>query len=273
LLFLQQHQPLLKVPKLYAAFSHQGGNPLNQIIEPSKLSTFYYVVMEFIPGINMRIRHWEKASKEFKSGMLQKLAQQLRLLRSIPAPEPSYYGRIDYQSWVPPMGMIGSEALTAPLGPFYSKEPFIESMWTRVLHKLLANDPSDSWNPHYELGLRYLKQTLSRFEGWEPKMTHFDIKLDNMVFRPIKPQKWWQPPEIPTDPSELKAEDYEVVLIDWGEACWMPAWVETQAMRGRTPQRDGLWMLEMSKGLEDFYFPELGLVKILKEILGIWIGR
>lgn len=266
MLFLEQQQPQLQMPKLYAAFSHQGANPLGLDMKQSDLPTYYYVIMEYIQGVSMHVTDWEdNTTLEFQDGIVEKIAQQVQLLRSIPAPEPNCYGRIHQQPWHSFFCAFRTQK-KEPSGPYYSKEEFIEALSESVLHKtLISGAPKEDWSPCFSLGLRYFRSTLSKFEGWEPKMTHLNLKIDNIILRPINPEvrqwwKWWETPL-----QELKAEDYEVVLINWTEACWMPAWVEIANMTRRSPKFRRRWMSVMSKGLEPFYFMEYSLYETLTQ--------
>lgn len=61
------------------------------------LPEYHYIVMEYIDGITIDQDKWLDLEPQARSKIYRNIGKQLQLLRSIPAPSPSYYGRIHHQ--------------------------------------------------------------------------------------------------------------------------------------------------------------------------------
>ncbi|CAI6338819.1 unnamed protein product [Periconia digitata] len=90
MLYLEKHCPELKIPKVWAAYKSDEGYCKN----------FYMLITEYIDGPSCYPPVWDPLSDTTKSNILRKLGDQVRLLRAVPPPNPTYYGRIYNQSLV-----------------------------------------------------------------------------------------------------------------------------------------------------------------------------
>jgi hypothetical protein len=87
-----------------------------------------YIVMEYIEGDTLD-KVWDEMKDEERIKICTKLAEQLRLIRTIPSP--GYYGRIHHQPF--PRGL---EALDTPrnkiiseTGPFHTYAEFCKAVY------------------------------------------------------------------------------------------------------------------------------------------------
>ena len=148
-------------------------------------------------------------------------------MRSISPSQPFYYGRINDQ----PLDVIH----LGNVGPFYTYESFLEMRLTECRWKsvwtILVNRP---WMEKIPAISIYVSSIW--FDLWsrdkqacEPKLTHGDVKLQNMVF--VKSQD--------NGPEKESLEERDVVLIDWESLAWLPAWVEIDNLDGEFRLDDG----------------------------------
>jgi hypothetical protein len=182
--------------------------------------------MEYFDGLTMNCVMFEKFELKAKQKIWRKIAEQLRLLQSIPPPNPSYYGRINYQPWMPYamlVGCVGDDMI----GPFDTYEEFLQQIWVyfelRGMQRLALRSTQGGCKIEEDPVMQIMAASFERFfdkssVAAEPKLTHMDLKLENMLLVPSH-----------SDPS-TELEDWDVVIIDWQDFGWMPAWAQPTGM-------------------------------------------
>ncbi|KAH7371740.1 hypothetical protein BKA66DRAFT_381719, partial [Pyrenochaeta sp. MPI-SDFR-AT-0127] len=89
MLFLEQNSQV-QTAKVYAVFRHPDTNT-------GKIEN--YLVSEYIHGETMTEELFKSLSVTDRSIFCSRLGEQLKLLRSVPPPQPEYYGRIYRQGF------------------------------------------------------------------------------------------------------------------------------------------------------------------------------
>ncbi|KAL5460744.1 hypothetical protein PMIN06_002499 [Paraphaeosphaeria minitans] len=92
LLYLQEHTKV-RAPRLYAAYKENYPQGEDGLV----LANF--LVMEFIEGMTMTEDYFMDMEKRDQRMLLQRLGEQLQLLRSVKPPGRAYYGRVNHQGW------------------------------------------------------------------------------------------------------------------------------------------------------------------------------
>lgn len=193
--------------------------------------------MEYVPGKNCQSEEdWNVLSEKVKTNICRKVGQQLNLLQTVPAPSPSYYGRINNQPFRPgcPTLIYSSKGFH---GPYHSHEDFITAVQSYCEESSISSYSTD-FAPESKIFLESFLRDMENALGQESRLTHPDLKPQNVIVQPMQ-----------DDP-----EDCDVVLIDWAEMAWLPAYVQAATvLRGCPNSRDRhLYAWEMSQGLKPF---------------------
>ena len=213
--------------------------------------------MEWVDGIQFEEEEWDKLSLEIQHKLCYKIGLQLQKLRSIQPPQPRYYGRINNQCFDHFRYPIAGYRRHERAGPFYTYDSYLErlftySKWSSVLC-IMVTEPDAENVP---AGARFvssmwLEQFSHEEQVCEPKLTHGDVKLRNMVF--VKPPK----------DDQGKIEDLDVILIDWESLAWEPAWYEIEELTTAfaafsDSDIDASWMsyLGFAKAIKPFPYTE-----------------
>ena len=227
LLFLQEHA--IRVPRLFAAFEHQGADPRGfmdgaryqpPIATRAELPPVRYMITEWIDGTIHDDHSFMRLEPRVRAALQRKIGHQLQLLRSIPPPHPAYYGRIHGQPFASFNSCISIKDKDI-WGPFHSYDAFLKH-----LHESFRYMATEMYTIHFPEASEFRSNTTlfaSIFvdnmskdaEACEPKLTHGDLQYKNMVF-------------VPASNGSDKIEDTDPVLIDWQTMAWMPAWSEIE---------------------------------------------
>lgn len=156
--------------------------------------------------------------------VLKKLGEQVRILRSVPPPEPWYYGRINNQSWyVTTNNFLQNYSYKHDwTGPFRSHKEFATEIYNNGLAHITTmprlNEQTIAYLEQYE-------EIMDRQTGscLTPVLTHTDLQMHNIILR--------------EDPLNL--DNPEICIIDWGEMAWLPAYFEEARTNSKTgPEGD-----------------------------------
>lgn len=192
----------------------------------------HYLVTEFIEGDKYDHAKWVSLTEDARTKICSKIAEQYRLLRSVPGE--GYYGRVHNQGW---RGLQGLFRLCGrkPRGPYNTYDEFVSAILKTIqLQTALRRFDQESFNLSEAAFLSEARRFLATCpRGHEPKLTHIDPALRNILIRKV----------IQKD----GAEDWEVTFIDWAEMGWYPAWMQSIAIQRQT---------ELSKNGEWFEVPE-----------------
>ncbi|KAF1915284.1 hypothetical protein BDU57DRAFT_451817 [Ampelomyces quisqualis] len=202
LLFLEKH-PQIRTPKLYAVFTTQNEH----------LNRPYYMVTEFIEGETLTYELWSTLDKDTRSLLCSNLAEQLQHIRSIPSE--GYYGRLYKQGWGGRMGLLRTDGKKLQ-GPYDTYDEFFSAMFTAAELQLSMNDNLVGWHPRAESYLSKFKHVLSTCTGRQPTLTHLDPGLYNIIVNKVQGEKG-------------NTDHWEIILIDWAEFGWYPAWMQSVA--------------------------------------------
>ncbi|KAH5197676.1 hypothetical protein HBI18_109490 [Parastagonospora nodorum] len=202
LLFLQANSQV-RAPKVYAAFTRQ-------LFEWTK----HFIIMDYIEGETLSGEKWLSLSDTSRSIILSRLCEQFQILRSIPSE--GYYGHVHRQGWPPWLSFLRKMQPGAS-GPFDTYEEFITALTTsargiQAVGNILPEFHSSELN-----ALSRMETTLRSCNGRQPVLTHMDPSVGNTIIRQIV--------------GPEGKEDWEVTLIDWSEAGWLPAWMQTWCLK------------------------------------------
>ncbi|KAF2796449.1 hypothetical protein K505DRAFT_237635 [Melanomma pulvis-pyrius CBS 109.77] len=241
LLFLQEHG--IRAPKLYATFSDQEADPLDWASVGQKPPTLYYSVMDFIDGITMGPLEFEDLEPQIRSKLSVKMAEQLRLLRSIPAPNPQYYGRIHYQGIRHVSFTTYRDELQA--GPFDTYEAFLQKV-KDTFEANLCFGLNQEMSQKMKFYLHIFHDCFDKSsKSAEPKLTNLGMTFDNIVFAPSASNQ------------SNRIEDYDVWLTDWEFMGWFPAWVQVaSAAVHLSGGLDLLDRIEIAEGFKPYCYTE-----------------
>jgi serine/threonine protein kinase len=250
MLFLQENSQV-RTPQVYAVFSHIHNSAHNS-------AECYYLIMEFIEGVTLE-SIWASLDDEARKKICSKLSNQIRLLRSVPSE--GYYGRVHYQGWGPHANLFRIRLGNTMNGPYNSYEDCISAMYNAAELRAADSDMGPDLQPDAQLYLSQFKRNLSEWECHEPKLTHLDPKFDNIMVQPIKGAG-----------GDIK--DWEVVLIDWADCGWLPAWMQAVSFHQRIGLFDENWNVdEQAKttfiqrmSLEEPYLEQMAFFWKLKDI-------
>ncbi|KAF1954647.1 hypothetical protein CC80DRAFT_567312 [Byssothecium circinans] len=199
ILFLREHTQV-RVPKLYAVYTREN---------PGQTDTIY-LVTEYIEAKTVQDL-WSTSNSNDREIICTRVAEQLRLLRSLPGPSPEYYGRINHQSWTPlfPYTTISFDGVC---GPYDSYEDLVDAMYNSVELTVAKFNDTPDWHPLHEATLVEFKPALLAAQDRRPVLSHFDLKLGNVLARPLI--------------EDGKPKDWEVTIIDWDTMGWAPAFLQ-----------------------------------------------
>lgn len=193
--------------------------------------------MDYIHGEKFSTA-WPKLSQDQRKNTMEKLAAQYKILRSIPQPDPSYYGRINRGGIAPNTPMIKNRQ-AAWGGPYSQYTDLVEAMQTSLEFSALAC----SFYMQPEFGDR--QSAIIR--GFRSRLLGCKQELQEAVLTQIDTKSG----------NTLVCEDGRVVLIDWETLAWLPKWVQWWSIRDRfftshedtATRRD--WLIKELGGEED----------------------
>ncbi|KAI9713580.1 MAG: hypothetical protein M1820_000962 [Bogoriella megaspora] len=218
MLFVEQNSNV-RIPKLYAAYTAHG-DPLGYTSDNrqrwmgpkrtrEELPPYHFLVMEYIEGSHLR-KQWQVLETDQKKKICMKLGEHLRSLRAIPSP--GYYGRPHYQPFHERSNLVAT-TFQAPHGPYDTYSEMATVIADAFEYRVTASNTDQEYKPRVQLILDNLRASLTKCENVEPKFSHLDLQFENIILKPIDSDE------------DRKAQDHEVVLIDWTTAAWCPAWV------------------------------------------------
>ncbi|KAH8719388.1 kinase-like domain-containing protein [Phaeosphaeriaceae sp. PMI808] len=254
LLFLQDHA--INSVKVYALYQHKTKGGFNR----------YYIVTDWINGITLDEEgQWNLIEKKARMKILGKLGEQLKLLRSIPPPQPNYYGRVNNQPFNCQNMFIDTQQYK-PHGPFYTYESFLQQVWEQwevtFLERLCDygyDGPVLEFNDiMHVIAANFPVVFDKNAKSGEPKLTHGDLHIGNFMLVP--------PASHVPDPSNpLKGiEDFDLIIIDWDRLAWLPAWCDCAILWHHLPGTVGENILGISDGVEPYYLAEAFLYTTFK---------
>lgn len=206
--------------------------------------------MEFIHGVTLDDEALEAMGSEARIKIYEKIGEQLQLLRSIPPPNPRYYGRINYQAFHPSSFIVSHGRHL--IGPCDTYKAFLKEAYKGMEFYLLGTYifRSDISPLQHLLASSFFDSFGESSSGSaEPKLSHMDLHSGNIMLVP----------QSGSNASE-KIEDHELWIIDWEYMAWMPAWAEAASSMKRLPIIEGEERWEpqwrISNGIKPFYFAE-----------------
>ncbi|KAH8902418.1 kinase-like protein [Coniochaeta sp. PMI_546] len=170
----------IRVPKLYAMFAEVS-------------TDIRFLVMEYIPGKTLGRRY-----KELDRNQKQLVAVQLRRyfdeLRSLPCPNPAYFGSLDGSGLRHFLfDFVGRD--NPFCGPFETEEGINQALADKLRHQSQYSDPGSKKADFIKAAL------MAVFQGHKAVFTHSDFHCGNFIIQ----------------------DDGGVAVIDWALAGWYPS--------------------------------------------------
>lgn len=176
------------------------------------------MVTEFLDGDAMSADKFDSMSKIDQDIILQRLGEQIQLLRSVQPEGDGYYGRIDYQGWSRLTTFVRSMK-PGFRGPY--NDDFLAALLEAFEFRFTVSHFEPEWLPRLIEHYAQLKRCLGASTEIKPVLTHFDLKWENiMVWRMERN-------------TDEKANDWEVALLDWDHAGWAPAYMQKASLLER----------------------------------------
>ena len=141
----------------------------------------------------------------------EKLNSQVQLLRSVPYEQHKIsgclYGRVNGGGWRQFLSNLYD--FNTPLsGPYKSRDHYIAAL-VATAEICLGQNCSKELSPTEQLFQNHFEFCLEgNNEAWRPTLTHYDLQPQNVIVR------------------DTKSGEPEVIIIDWQNFGWFPAWVE-----------------------------------------------
>lgn len=167
--------------------------------------------MEFIEGMQLDRKIWLALSEDDRTQICAKIARQLKHLRTVPSE--GYYGRVHKQGWRGKMSAFRTDG-TKLHGPYETYEDFVSDLYATFEYRTALCTREMDWLPEDEDQLRRFKPTLLAAKAIQPTLTYVDVALANVRCRKVQATGEW-----------------EVVLVDWSDLGWYPAWLQSVQLR------------------------------------------
>lgn len=160
------------------------------------------MVMEFLDGITMTPDKFEAMEKSDQQVILQRLSEQIQLLRSVEPEGGGYYGRIDYQGWSRLTTFLRSMD-PGFRGPYDTNDDFLSALLDSFeFHAATASFEPDYF-PNKLKHYTEMKRVLGSSKECKPTLTHFDIEWMNIIVWPIEKI------------ANCQGNDWRVAILDW----------------------------------------------------------
>ena len=177
---------------------------------------FFYLIEEYIDGVRLDDGYgnaWPTGSEKVE----ELLRDQLHKLRSVPAEDPTHFGRIGGRKFPKRFPMLQHPPAPAKddFGPFDYKT-FVD----RFQHSALINYKMCSNSLRVEDKILFdnakaILYDILRPDERQPILSHLDLQPRNIIIKgPVY-----------NDNNRL-VDLEEVVIIDWEFLCWTPNWIE-----------------------------------------------
>lgn len=176
--------------------------------------------MEFLDGISLKEDLFMNIGERNQRIILERLGEQLQLLRSVKPEGVAYYGRVDYQGWNRGTTFV-SYFNPGSRGPYDTYEDFMSAMLESNKFMFATESLTPEFSS-YEIGiLAELKRILGPSKHNKPVLTHFDLKWSNIIAWPIK------------NSANGECDDWKVAILDWDHAGWAPLYMQKASILQR----------------------------------------
>jgi hypothetical protein len=99
-------------------------------------------------------------------------------------------------------------------GPYNTHKDFVSALYDNVTFRKAERVRDGSYTKEVLECLSDFKPVLLQSKNSRPVLTHYDLKFQNILVRPIM------------DTKGDKTIDFEVTIIDWATMAWLPAYIE-----------------------------------------------
>lgn len=192
LLYLEREVPGVRAPRLYGMYED---------------STELFLVMERIPGVQLD-SIWDSLTVTEKDSIVEQLRLIFQTLRATECPWPNFIGSLDGGS-VHHYLFYDQKGSGTHLGPFHDGDSFVTGMVGNFRALVERNRRPDYkvrfYEKHLPRGLQCHRSTL----------THGDIGRQNIMVI-----------QRPSAADTMGERSFDVVLIDWEKAGWLPEFWE-----------------------------------------------
>lgn len=204
-----------------------------------ELPEYIYIVMEYIPGESCLTEDYNKLSETARTNICRKMSEQIRLLREVSPPHPNYYGRIDNQGFRPIHRLLNYSGRGFH-GPYHSHNAFLEDLCRQAEAYSVTrfNNEFPDLRPFEKMSLAYGRKFMIDAPGQESKLTHVDLKFEDIRVQPIPGSD----------------DDYDVVIIDWADLGWLPSYIQAALAVIRSDANDHANIMgwELSQAFDSF---------------------
>jgi hypothetical protein len=192
LLYLEREVPNVPAPRLYAMYQD---------------SAELFLLMERIPGVQLD-SIWGSLSDTEKDSIVEQLRIIFETLRATECPWPNFIGSLD-GGGVHHYLFYDRNRSGNHLGPFHDGASFVEGLVGNFRALVESNG-----RPDYKV--RYYERHLPRgLQTHRPTLTHGDLGRQNIMVI-----------QRPSGMDTMEERSFDVVLIDWEKAGWLPEFWE-----------------------------------------------
>lgn len=203
LLFIEKHLRI-GAPRLYAMYRD----------EPSG---YTYLIMEYIPGVNLE-SVWPHLSDESKSSVTMQLKDMFDQMRALEPPK-DFIGGIDGGTLRDaPFSMVDADPRVN--GPFKSSEEAGLAL-ALATQNYMENTGRPEWLPPF-----FTQHLSVALKDHEAKFTHGDIHMRNIMVEKVLSNSSPGNAELNERESEQHHEYRVRGIVDWESAGWYPAYWE-----------------------------------------------
>jgi hypothetical protein len=242
LLFIEKHLQI-GAPRLYAMYR-------------DKASGCFYLIMEYIQGVNLE-SVWPYLSKGSKSSVAMQLKDMFDQMRALKPPD-NFIGGID-------AGMLrGSPFQTMDPdsrinGPFKSSEE-VGLALALASRNEMEETGRPGWLPHF-----FTQHLSIALNDHEAKFTHGDLHMRNVMVEKVFQNSSSGNAEL----NEWESEQYHEYrvrgIVDWESAGWYPAYWEYTSALAR-PHQESDWPEHVGKMMKPYPL-ELSMIFLVYQYL------
>ncbi|KAG5660152.1 hypothetical protein KAF25_003674 [Fusarium avenaceum] len=242
LLFIEKHLRI-GAPRLYAMYRD----------EPSGC---FYLIMEYIPGVNLE-SVWPHLSNESKSSVTIQLKDMFDQMRALEPPK-NFIGGIDAGTLRDaPFNVVDADPRVN--GPFKSSEEFGLAL-ALASQEFMKDIARPEWLPDF-----FTQHLRVALKDHEVKFTHADLQMRNIMVEKVSKNSSSKNAELNEQESE-QCHEYRVRgIVDWESAGWYPAYWEYASALARGHEESD-WPERVGKMMKPYPL-ELSMIFLLFQYL------
>lgn len=194
LVYLERHVPQIPAPRLYSMYHD---------------SDQLFLVMQRIPGTQLE-QLWPSLTNAEKDNLSEQLGVIFTSLRATPCPVPNLFSSVDGGS-IQRYLFYDQSGEQQNMGPFYGEVSFVKGLIGNLRAYRERNGRPAQKADFYE---KHLPNVL---RGHRAVLTHGDVQKRNIIVTERSDS---------SPGSEARARQFDVTLVDWEMAGWLPDYWE-----------------------------------------------